>query len=100
MSSSGTCESRPDRPLRAAPSSNEWHLHFSIPSTTSFLGCVQQAINTGVVTAKSRREIIQVLQTHMLVHTIYPTSEQYIAVCQNLVTKCPKLKDAKETPIL
>ena len=84
-----------DRPSHAEPSLNEWHLHFSIPSATSFSGCVQEAINTGVVTAKARKEIIQVLRTHMIVRTIYPTSEQYVSVCQNLVTKYPKLKDAK-----
>lgn len=41
-----------------------WHLHFSIPSATLFSGCVQEAINTGVVTAKARKEIIQV-KLHM-----------------------------------
>lgn len=61
--------------------------------------CVQDAINT-VVTAKARREITQVLRTLTTMYTHYPSSEQYITVCRNLVTKYPKLRDDKENPFV
>ena len=74
---------------------SKWHLTFEIPERSSFSGCVQKAIDTGVVVARARRELIQVLRTLMLQHTKYPSSEQYNKVCEKLVTKFPKLQDSR-----
>lgn len=60
---------------------------------TAFSGTVQQAIETGVVVAKARQEIVQTLRTLMVQHTKYPTSEQYTNVCQKLIVKYSKLRD-------
>lgn len=70
-----------------------WHLSFEIPEKDSFSGSVQKAIETGVVVARARREIVQVVRTLVLQHTKFPTSEQYNRVCEILVTKYPNLKD-------
>lgn len=59
----------------------EWHLHFNIPDASAFSGSVQEAIKTGVVTAKVRREVNLVLRTYIIPHTIYPSSEQYNTIC-------------------
>ncbi len=72
---------------------SKWHLSFEIPESASFSGCVQKAIDTGVVVARARRELIQVLRTLVLQHTKYPSSEQYNKVCERLVTKFPNLQD-------
>lgn len=86
--------------FRIAPhstsASSDWHLQFNIPEASFFSACVQDAISTGIVTSKARREIIQILRTFILAYTIYPTSEQYTTVCRNLITKFPKLKDDEE----
>ena len=75
--------------------SPNWHLEFSIPELNTFSGIVQQTIKTGVVTGIARREIIQVLRTHILKYTVQPTSEQYITVCQKLIGKYPNLQDTE-----
>lgn len=67
-------------PVQETSSASNWHVYFNIPDAKSFSSCVQRGINTGIVTAKARREIIQVLRTHMIVHTINPTSEQYVTI--------------------
>ena len=72
---------------------SEWHVEFLIPELNTFSHHVRNAINTGIVTGKARREIIQVLRTYMTAHTIYPSSEQYKTVCRKLISKYPKLKD-------
>ena len=71
-----------------------WHLSFCIPARNSFSSSVQSSIDTGVVTARSRREIVQTLRTLMLQHTRYPSSEQYNEVCRRLVGLFPNLKDS------
>lgn len=76
-------------------SSSEWHLGFSIPELRSFSQHVKDAVATGIVTGRARREIVQVLRTYMTAHTVYPTSEQYKTVCKKLISKYPKLKDAE-----
>ena len=72
-------------------------MEFLIPELNTFSHHVQNAITTGIVTGKARREIIQVLCTYMTAHTIYPTSEQYKTVCSKLISKYPKLKDNEGT---
>ena len=74
-------------------SNSEWHLHFKIPDASAFSGSVQDAIKTGIITAKARREINLVLRTYIIAHTVYPSSEQYNSICRSFVTKFPKLKD-------
>lgn len=71
----------------------KWHHTFQIPNRGSFSGCVQKAIDTGVVSARARREIVQMIRSLMLQHTKYPTSEQYNTVCEMLVAKFTNLKD-------
>ena len=91
-SASGTTNSRSSS-QDTSTASSDWHLHFKIPDASTFSGCVQEAINTGVVTAKARREINLILRTYTVAHTIYPTSEQYNTVCRKLITKFPNLRD-------
>ena len=69
-----------------------WHHEFTIPEENTFSGSAQRAFTTGVITSKAKREIIQVLRTMMIAHTVYPTSEQYTYVSQLLISKYPKLK--------
>lgn len=73
----------------------QWHLEFKIPELQSFSGHVQDAIKTGVVSARARREVTQVLRTYIIAHTITPSPEQYTTVCRQLVTKYPKLEDTE-----
>lgn len=75
------------------PPPSDWLSSFRIPERDSFSGSVHRAIDTGVITSKARREIVQVLRTLISMHTLYPVSEQYIAVSQKLVTKYPNLRD-------
>ena len=71
----------------------QWHLSFKIPELQTFSTFVRDAVRTGVVSARARREIVQVLRTYVTAHTITPTSEQYTTVCRRLVAKYPKLED-------
>ena len=76
------------------PSTDEdWHLKFTIPELRTFSLAVQDAVKTGVIQGRARKEIIHVLRTYILSHTQYPSSDQYKTVCCALVTKYPKLKD-------
>lgn len=72
-----------------------WHLEFEIPDLSNFSGIVKEAVSTGVVTGQARREIIQVLRTYMTKHTIHPSSEHYVTVCQKLIMKYPNLQDTE-----
>lgn len=90
-------------PLAAGPviepsrnsADQEWHVSFIIPELDVFSAHVLQAINTCVVTASARREIVQVLRTYVLAHTCNPKSEHYNTVCRKLVDKYPKLQDTE-----
>lgn len=73
--------------------SENWHRSFKIPEKDFFSATVNKAISTGVVPSKARREIVQVLRTLMMVHTVYPTLEQYISMCKGLIEKYPNLAD-------
>ena len=75
----------------------EWHLQFEIPELKSFSQHVRNAVDSGIVTGRARREIVQVLRTYMTAHTVYPTSEQYKTVSKKLITKFPSLKDSEGT---
>ena len=72
---------------------SDWLQSFKIPDRDTFSGSVQRAIDTGVISSKARREIVQVLRTLISIHTLYPVSEQYVTVSQKLVAKFPNLRD-------
>ena len=76
-------------------SSSDWHIQFTIPELRGFSQHVKDAVRTGVITARARREINLVLRTYMTAHTIRPTSEQYNTICKKLIAKFPKLKDTE-----
>jgi len=65
-----------------SPIQRNWHINFSIPEFNTFSDHVKEAISTGVVTGKAKREIIQVLKTYMTAYTHYLKPEAYNAVCQ------------------
>lgn len=79
--------------LQHGPGSSCWHTSFEVPDETKFSSSVQEAIQSGVIPTKARRELTQTLRTLMVQHTHQPTSEQYTTVCQKLVVKFPKLRD-------
>ena len=81
----------------ANAATDDWHIRFTTPDLRSFSHHVKDAVTTGVITARARKEIIQVLRTYITAHTIRPTSEQYTTVCRKLVEKYPSLKDTKGT---
>ena len=83
------------RSAQELPKNQEWHVSFVIPELEVFSTQVLNAINTGVVTASARREIVQILRTYVLAHTKNLKSEHYNAVCQKLVEKYPKLQDTE-----
>lgn len=78
-------------------SASEWHIQFTIPELNSFSQHVKDAVSTGVVTARARREIVQVLRTYMTAYTVFPTSEHYTTICRKLIEKYPRLMDDKGT---
>ena len=56
---------------------------------------MREAVRTGVVSSRARREVIQVLRTYIIAHTITPSSEQYTTVCRKLIAKYLKLEDTE-----
>ena len=56
---------------------------------------MRDAVKTGVVSARARREVTQVLRTYIIPHTTIPNSEQYTTVCRRLIAKYPKLEDTE-----
>lgn len=98
LASSTTTKASNSRKSILEPSEpTEWHLQFDILELKSFSQHVINAIDSGIVTGKARREIVQVLRTYITAHTVYPTSEQYKTVCKKLVAKFPSLKDSEGT---
>jgi len=73
----------------------EWHLNFEIPELCTFSSFVKEAVKTGIVSSRARREITQVLRTYIIAYTVHPTSEQYTTVCRKLVSKYPALEDTQ-----
>lgn len=47
---------------KAATPNPDWHLTFAIPDLKTFSLSVHDAVRTGVVEGRARREIIQVLE--------------------------------------
>lgn len=77
------------------PAQSEWHLAFVIPELRTFSDHVKEAVATGVISSRARREIIQVLRTYMTAYTVKPKSEQYKTICKKLILKFPKLEDTE-----
>lgn len=50
-------------------------------------------LDSGVLSKRSRDEIVQSLSTHILVHTNRPLPDDFHTVCRRLVEKYPSLKD-------
>ncbi len=71
---------------------DNWHLDFIIPDKEKIGYSGSQAIDNGHVTSNAKRKIISLLRSLMVQHTLYPTSEQCITVCNKLVMKYPKLQ--------
>lgn len=46
-------------------SASDWHIRFTLPELNSFSQHIKGAVNTGVVTARARKEINQVLRTYI-----------------------------------
>ena len=76
---------------------SKWHIQFTIPELNSFSQHVKDAVSTGVVTARARKEITQVLRTYMTAYTVMPTPEHYNTICRKLIEKYPRLMDDKGT---
>jgi len=76
---------------------SEWHIHFSIPELNNFSQHVKNAVNSGAVTQRARKEIYQILRTYITAFTNYPSPEQYTTICRKLIEKYPALKDDEGT---
>ena len=63
-----------------------WRHTFEIPDHNAFSGSVQKAIDTGIVSAKARREINQTLRTLSLQHARYHTVHNFIVIATYLST--------------
>lgn len=48
----------------------------------------------GIPTQRARDEIVNSISTLILVHTMYPNSDDYTVICRRLVEKHPKLRDS------
>lgn len=71
-----------------------WHLSFNIPKNFSVR--TMAALSSGdkmAITSAVRCEIVSALATMVMVHTMYPTPEQYSFVCQKLVKEYEILHD-------
>ena len=88
--------SRYTEPSNVEIATSEWHINFLIPELQTLSQHVKDAVATGIIPGRERREIIQVLRTYMTAHTITPTAEQYNTVCKKLIVKYPKLIDKRE----
>ena len=56
---------------------SNWHISFEIASPGCFSGSVQRAIETGLISSKARREIVQTLHTLCLQHSRYMHNDNY-----------------------
>jgi len=74
-----------------------WHLDFTVPELSTFSGFVKEAIKTGIVSSKARREITQILRMYIMAQTAYKKPEQYTTVYHKLITKYPALQDTTGT---
>jgi len=76
------------------PKGEDWHHTFTVPR--NFSGRTMAALKSGdkmEITSAVGCEIVSALATLIMVHTCYPTPEQYTAVCQKLVEEFNILHD-------
>ena len=64
-----------------------------MPNSARFSKETTGNIAAGVLTQKTREEVVNSLSTLMLVYTIRPTPNDYNIICKRLVDKHPTLKD-------
>ncbi len=64
-----------------------------MPDKEKFGYSASVAIDDGHLTSAAKRKIVTLLRALIVQHTLYPSSEQYVAVCNKLVQKYPKLRD-------
>ena len=69
------------------------HAGTSWISSDTFSKRTHEGIATGVVTRGQRIEIIEVIAYRVLAHTEFPSSSEYIGVCEALIEKYPTIKD-------
>ena len=79
--------------MNVTPLTSDWLSTFVIPEHSTFSKFVHQAIDTGLVSSRARREIIQTLRTLVLQYTHRPTADQYNGVCLKLIQKYPCFRD-------
>ena len=75
-------------------SAESWHHTFTIPK--NFSARTMAALRSGdkmTITGAVRCEIVSALATLIMVHTNYPTPEQYTTVCEKLVEEYAILQD-------
>ena len=70
----------------------DWAEHLTLP--IRFSKETADAIESGVLTRKTRIEIHNSLATLILVHTCRPTSNDRKIVCRRLIEKYPSLRDS------
>ena len=76
--------------------SDDWLKSFTLPIQFSVRTMTAITSENGIVTQKSRTEIIQTLAGEIWRHTKYPSSNAYNIVCTRLITKFPNLADDDE----
>ena len=52
-----------------------------------------EGISTGQLIPCLRTEVVQTLTSLIMMHTMYPSSEQYNVICMKLIEQYPNLKD-------
>ncbi|XP_078487872.1 sterile alpha motif domain-containing protein 3-like [Ciona intestinalis] len=67
-----------------------WIFTYNIPN---FPDHILEAINTKCLDSKTRKKIAYDVFNSVMLHTLYPTSHEYRAVCTALIKKHPNLAD-------
>ncbi|XP_078495447.1 uncharacterized protein LOC144750518 [Ciona intestinalis] len=67
-----------------------WIFTYNIPN---FPDHILEAINTKCLDSKTRKKIAYDVSNSVMLHTLYPTSHEYRAVCTALIKKHPNLAD-------
>ena len=75
-----------------------WIKDFIIPEPTSFSTPTMKFLlgketDRYLLTKAVRIEVVAVLTNLIMMHTRFPTSDEYNTVCRNLIEKYPRLQD-------
>ena len=81
--------------FRSSEPALDWAEHLTLP--TRFSIETSGAIESGILTKKSRVEIHNSIATLMLVYTSRPTSNDRDITCRRLIQKYPTLKDSSDS---